>query len=131
MARRGDTSTREGLVSEPRILEIRTYRLREGERAAFDRIFRDEALPMLHRRGIEVVGFGPSIEDDVHFVLIRAFRSRDARNEQEAAFYGSDEWRSGPREAVLAPIESYHTIVLETTAEAVEALTASLIRQPA
>jgi hypothetical protein len=121
----------EGRVTGRRILEIRTYRLEEGKRADFDRIFRDEALPMLRRHGIEVVGFGPSIEDGVHFVLIRAFPTREARNEQEAEFYGSDEWRSGPREAILAPILSYHTVVLETTAEVVEALTTSMIRQPA
>jgi hypothetical protein len=30
------------------------------------------------------------------------------------AFYGSDEWRSGPRETVLALIDSHASVVLQT-----------------
>ena len=53
---------------------------------------------------------------------MRAFASIEQRDEQEAAFYGSDQWRLGPREAVVSRIESYHTIVIETSAAAVDAL---------
>ena len=31
----------------------------------------------------------------------------------EDAFYGSDDWRLGPREAILALLENYIDIVLE------------------
>jgi len=35
------------------------------------------------------------------------------RQQSQDAFYGSAEWRQGPREPILALIESYTTIVLE------------------
>lgn len=44
---------------------------------------------------------------------IRRYDSLAHREESEDAFYGSDEWRQGPREAIIALIESYTEIVLE------------------
>lgn len=108
------------------VLEIRTYRIVNGQRDAFSRRFEDGALPMLRRWGIDVVGFGPSIDDDEHWALLRAFPSVEERNRQEDAFYGSDEWRTEHRPGIMALIETYHTIVLQTTAEAVESLRKSL-----
>ncbi len=107
------------------ILEIRTYRLHPGTQAEFVRVMRDEAIPLLTAAEIMVVGAGPSLAgEDGHeeAYLMRAFASIEQRDEQEAAFYGSDAWRLGPREAVVSRIESYHTIVIETSAAAVDAL---------
>ncbi|MGC5019549.1 NIPSNAP family protein [Micromonospora sp. DT47] len=99
------------------ILEIRTYRLRPGTIDEFVRVMREEATPLLARFGITVVTAGASlVREDGHeeAYLIRAFPSLAVRDEQEEAFYGSDAWRDGPREAILSRIESYHTVVLET-----------------
>lgn len=95
-------------------LEIRTYRLRPGHRDAFLRAM-EAAQPLLRRYGIEVVGFGPSlVDEDGHeeAYLIRRFGSLEERAEKEDAFYGSAEWRDGPRAAVVGPILDYHTVVL-------------------
>ena len=95
-------------------LEIRTYRLRPGTRDEFVAAMA-AAQPLLARFGIEVVGFGASlVAEDGHeeAYLIRRFASLEDRAAKENAFYGSDEWREGPRAAVVAPIESYHTIVI-------------------
>jgi hypothetical protein len=46
-----------------RIVEIRTYRLLPGTRDEYDRLFREEALPLLERFEIDVVGAAPSIDD--------------------------------------------------------------------
>lgn len=110
------------------VLEIRTYRIHEGRRDEFDRLFREGALPLLRRFGVQVVGAGPSIDDALHYVLLRAYSSLDELNEQESAFYGSHEWRDVHREPILACIASYHTVVLETTAEAVDALARSMMQ---
>ena len=83
---------------------------------------------MLGRWGIDVVGFGPSVDDDEHWVLLRAFPSREERTRLEDAFYDSDEWKTEHRPGIMALIEAYHTVVLETTAVAVEALRRSLNR---
>lgn len=96
-----------------RVLDIRTYKLVRGAGKEFDRIVREGALPMLRRFGIEVVGYGPSIGDGDLYCLMRAFPSAAQREEQLDSFYGSDEWRQNHRDAVLALIETYHTVVIE------------------
>jgi hypothetical protein len=95
-----------------RVVEIRSYNLKPGARAGFDRLAREQAVPLLHRFGIDVVAYGPSLHDDDSYILIRSFGSLEERQQAEDRFYGSDEWKQGPREAVLAAILSYTTVVL-------------------
>ena len=94
------------------VLDLRTYKLVPGGGEDFDRIFRERALPMLERFGIEVLRYGPSLEDADLYFLMRTFPSVTHRNEQLDAFYGSDEWRQNHRDAVLALIETYHTLLI-------------------
>jgi hypothetical protein len=94
------------------VVDLRTYRLVPGGGADFDRIFREDALPMLESRGIEVVAYGPSLADDRHYFLARGFASEPERKRQLSTFYGSDEWRHAHAEAVDALIESFHHLVL-------------------
>jgi hypothetical protein len=91
------------------------YELVRDGRDEFDRIFREGALPMLERAGIEVVAYGPSLDDDSSYCLIRAFPSAARRREQLDAFYGSDEWRANYDDAVMGLIESYHVVLIEQT----------------
>ena len=98
------------------ILEVRTYRLKPGSDAEFIRLFRDEALPLLAELAIGVVAFGLSLatEDGQRDAyLVRSFASLEDREQQENEFYGSRAWREGPREAILALIEDFHTVVLD------------------
>jgi NIPSNAP len=97
------------------ILDVRTYKLVPGGRDAFDRLFRAGALPMLGRYGIEVVGYGPTLEDDDLYCLLRVFSTAAQREERLDAFYGSEEWRQSYREAVMALVETYHVVVIELT----------------
>jgi NIPSNAP len=106
----------------PRIVEIRTYALKPGTRAEYDRLFREEALPLLERWNVDVVGAGPSLHGPDGYVLIRAHDDVAERDRSEDAFYGSDDWRNGPREAVLACIESYEDAVLELDEPAIDGL---------
>jgi hypothetical protein len=104
------------------VLEIRTYQLRPGAGAQFDRLFRERARPLLDRHGIDVVWHGPSMDDPDSYTLMRSFGSAEARDREESAFYGSDEWRDGPREPILALIETYHTIVLPAPSSTIDGL---------
>lgn len=109
----------------PVILEIRTYRLKPGTGDEFVRVMREESVPLLEESGIRVVDCGASlVAEDGHeeAYLIRAFASLEAHRELEERFYGSDAWRLGPREAIVSRIDSYHTIVLETSEQIVQAL---------
>lgn len=98
------------------VLDVRTYKLVPGGRSDFDRIFREDSLPMLQRFGIQVVAYGPSLVDDDGYCLIRAFPSAARREDQLDSFYGSDEWRQNYEDAVMALIETYHTVVIPAAA---------------
>ncbi|MEZ3161764.1 NIPSNAP family protein [Microbacterium sp. BWT-B31] len=105
------------------IVEIRTYRLKAGERDEFVRVMLEESVPLLRSSGIRVVSAGGSLGDqDEDAFLIRAFGSLAEHEEQEAAFYRSDPWVTGPREAIVSRIESSHNVLIELSEDQVDAL---------
>lgn len=105
-------------------IEIRSYALKPGTRDEFHRLFLAEALPMLQRWEVDVVAHGPSLHDSDSYFLMRRYDSLAQREESENAFYGSDEWRQGPREAILALIENYTEVVLEVDEATLQGLRA-------
>jgi hypothetical protein len=52
------------------------------------------------------------------------FPSDEQRQRSEDAFYGSDEWKKGPSEAILADIDTYTTVVVRLDAAALRRLRA-------
>jgi hypothetical protein len=114
-----DTSS---IVRMNHVLEIRSYQLKPGTREEFHRLFLNEAFPMLQRWNVDVVAHGPSLHDQDSYYLMRRYDSRAHREERENAFYGSDEWRHGPREAILALIEKYTEIVLALDESTIQGL---------
>ena len=102
-----------------RILEIRTYRLKAGTGARFHRAVVEKSMPMLERWGVEVVAYGPSLDDEDLYYLIRAYASLGELRESQDAFYGSDDWRRGPREEIISMIESDISVVVPIGAIAV------------
>jgi hypothetical protein len=104
-----------------RLIEIRAYKLKPAALQAFHAAVVSTALPMLIRWGTDVVAFGPGHEADTYF-LVRAYDDLADLNRRQDAFYGSDEWRGGPREAIVAHIESYVSTVLHLSSESVEDL---------
>ena len=95
-------------------IEIRAYTLKPGSGAGFHRTFVEDALPMLKRWGVDVVAFGPSLDDHDANYLMRAYRSVDERQQSQDDFYRSDEWRNGPREAIVSKIETLISVVVPT-----------------
>lgn len=112
----------ESQPSAGRVVEVRSYNLKPGTRDRFHGLFLREALPMLHRWKVDVIAYGPSLHDAGSYFLIRGFRSVEDRQTSEDAFYGSDEWRNGPRDAILADIVNYTTIVIRLEADAIAGL---------
>jgi ketosteroid isomerase-like protein len=94
------------------VVEVRSYNLKPGTRDRFHALFLSAALPMLHRWQVDVVAYGPSLHDADSYFLMRAFPSVEVRQKNEDAFYDSEEWIKGPREAILADIVSYTTVVI-------------------
>ena len=103
-------------------IEIRSYTLKPGTREEFHRLFLEQAFPMLQRWNVDVVAYGPSLHDQDSYFLMRRYDSPAQREESENAFYGSDEWRQGPRESIIALIENYTEIVLELDEATIDGL---------
>ena len=108
-----------------KFVEIRSYNLKPGTRAEFHRVASAESIPMLKRWGVDVVAFGSSPHDGDTYYLIRAYQSLADRQASQDTFYGSAEWRDGPRAAMVAPIVSYTSIVIEMEPQVVDALRVS------
>jgi hypothetical protein len=81
-----------------------------------------ESLPLMRRAKIDVVAYGPSMDDADGYYLVRAFASVDDLRGCEEAFYASVAWRNGPRQAVLDCIEHYASVAIALEDEAVERL---------
>src|SRR5215216_988404 len=94
-------------------IEIRSLNLKPGRREEFHRLYIERALPLLKRWNFDVVAHGPSLHNENTYYVIRRYDSLTQREQMEEAYYASDDWRKGPREAILALIESYTDIVLE------------------
>lgn len=112
------------------VLDIRTYKLVPGGGDAFDHIFCDGALPLLERLSIHVVAYGRSLDNDDVYYLMRSFPSTSKRRALLDAFYGSDQWKQRYREAALALIDTYQTIVVPLTRHfGAEVMSAALMDQ--
>jgi hypothetical protein len=95
------------------VVEIRSLTLKPGRRDEFRRLYIEKALPLLRRWNFDVVAHGPSLHDADSYYVIRRFDTLAQREQMEEAYYASDDWRKGPREAILASIESYTDIAFE------------------
>jgi len=104
-----------------KLIEIRTYRLKPGTAEAFVAAFR-QALPLVRQSGMDVVAFGRSDHERESFYLIRAFDSREQLERQQDAFYSSEVWKLGPREALVACLDDYLNTLLWLSPEGVEDL---------
>jgi len=69
-----------------------------------------------------VVAHCPSLHDENSYYVIRRVDSLAQREDKEDAYYASDDWRKGPREAMLALIENYVDVVLEVDDVSVKGL---------
>lgn len=103
------------MTAQGPVLDLRTYRLVPDGREVFDRTFRNEVLPMLQSRDIDVVAYGPSLVDDHHYYLARAFSSEAERDRELSSFYGSEEWRQDYAETVASIVETFHHLVIPLT----------------
>jgi hypothetical protein len=104
-----------------RCVEVRSYELHPGALPGLQALFEAEVAPMLAASGQDVVYAGPSLHEADAFVLIRAYASEDDRAARQDAFYGSDAWRQGPREPMLAMIKAYTSAVLPMDTDTLEA----------
>jgi hypothetical protein len=105
-----------------RLVEVRSYKLLAGESEAFHQAVVGSAVPMLRRWNTDVVTFGPGVAEGDTYFLVRAYASLAALQAEQDAFYGSAQWRDGPRQSIVSRIASHLSTVLWLPEAAVEAM---------
>ncbi len=69
---------------------------------------------------MDVVAYGKSDHEEETYFLIRAYESREALEAEQAAFYGSTQWREGPRSALVDRINTYVNTLVWASAQSVD-----------
>jgi len=108
------------------LLEMRLFKVVPGTRTEFDRISREGTIPLMRRHGITVIAYGPSVDDDDSYFLLRAFASKEQRAEQSESLYATAEWMENYDGPVMAMIDSYQTAVTPANRHVVQQLTDGL-----
>jgi hypothetical protein len=94
------------------VIEILILDIKPGKRDEFHKIYEKESLPLLRKWKINVISYGPSLHDENSYYIIRSFKSLEDRQKSEDAFYSSDDWKNGPRMALLALVDHFAYTVL-------------------
>jgi hypothetical protein len=110
-----------------RVVEIRSYQLKPGSGPAFHALVANQSVPLHRAKNMDVVGHGQSLHDPDAYYLIRAYDSLEHLRTSQQAFYASPAWRNGPREAIIALIETDANAVLHLDNDAIDALRRSLV----
>lgn len=105
-----------------KIIEILLYQLKPGSGEEFFDLMSNVSVPLHEKWGIDVVWHGQSMHDPDGYGLIRCFSDIASMDAVQSAFYASDAWKSGPREAIISRIESASKIVTPMNSAAVNGL---------
>ena len=105
-----------------RLLEIRTYRLKPGTTDAFHDAVHTKAVPMLLAKGMDVVAYGRSDHEEETYFLVRSYASREALEKEQADFYGTDDWKLGPKSTLVDLIQTYLNTLIWASELSVESM---------
>lgn len=108
-----------------RLVEIRSYQLKTHTAEAFHKLVSEQSVPLLRQWGTDVVAYGISAHEENAYFLIRAYQDRADLQRSQDHFYASEAWRSGPREEIVAKIETSLSTQVWLSAAGVEDLRAS------
>ena len=96
------------------VLEILTLDIRQGKRDEFHQLYVTEALPLLLKWRFKVLAHGPSLHDESSYYVVRLFKSLEDRQASEDAYYSSEDWKKGPRDAILNLVEHFAYAVVSS-----------------
>ncbi len=97
------------------IVEIRTYKIKEGRRAEFIEFFETRAVPAQHSHGMQIMGPFIDLEKPDNFVFLRAFPSLEERDRMKDAFYEGPLWKNELEAIAMPMLEEYSVALTETT----------------
>jgi hypothetical protein len=101
-------------ASSEEVFEILTLDIKPGRRDEFHTVYVTQSVPLLKKWNFNLVAYGPSLHDANSYYVIRRFKSLEDREKSEDAFYSSDDWKSGPRDAIMGLVEHFAYAVVST-----------------
>jgi hypothetical protein len=111
--RRLDDVPLSGPDSEPnRVIEIRLYRIRAGQRDRFAEFFNARTVAPQRAAGMRILGQFFDREDENRFIWLRGFDDLEHRDRSKAAFYDGDLWRDELEHEAFSLIEDYSDVWL-------------------
>jgi len=96
------------------VFEILTLDIKPGRRGEFHKVYEAQSVPLLKKWNFDLVAYGPSLHDANSYYVIRRFKSLEDREKSEDAFYGSDNWKLGPRDAIMELVDHFAYAVVST-----------------
>ena len=96
------------------IVEVRTYKVKEGARERFLDFFELRSAPLQRSLGMGIVGPFLDLEDPDVFIWLRTFPSLEDRERMKMALYEGQEWK-GELEAIAMPMLESFTMSLAAT----------------
>lgn len=99
------------------LIEVRTYKIRPGQRDQIIEVLRTRLFPLHRDIGIRVLGPFPSAEDEDTLVWLRAFPDTASRDTMTKAPYGGAIWRSELEGLILPAITEHHVALVEDTTD--------------
>src|SRR6266496_187903 len=102
------------LAASQEVFEILTLDIKPGRRDEFHNVYVTQSVPLLKKWNFNLVAYGPSLHDANSYYVIRRFKNLEDREKSEDAFYSSDDWKSGPRDAIMGLVEHFAYAVVST-----------------
>jgi NIPSNAP protein len=95
------------------VIEMRTYKTKPGQRAAFLEIFRTRSMPAHAEIGMPILGPFPSIEDADTFFFMRGFPDLASLEPMKATFYEGALWKNELAQVLLPMLDKYDVVLVE------------------
>jgi quinol monooxygenase YgiN len=103
-------------VDRCRVVELRRYALRPGQRETLIELFDRELVETQEAVGMCVLGQFRDLDDPDSFVWMRGFNDMETRKDALEAFYGGPVWREHARAANATMIDSDNVLLLRPVA---------------
>lgn len=98
------------------IVEIRTYRIREGLLPDFLDLCEREGVPLQRSHGMRVIGPFIDLETPDTCVWLRMFPSLEERERMKRALYEGEKWLDHLEPVVMPMLESFTVVLAQAPA---------------
>ena len=95
------------------IIEMRTYKIKPGQRAEFLKIFESKSLPEHQKIGMKILGPFLSVEDADTFFWMRTFPDLKSREAMRDQFYEGKLWKEDLEQKLMPMIERYDVVLVD------------------